>query len=842
MNRLQLGQLALRTTRRDWRAGELRLLAAALVIAVAAISSVGFFVDRVRGGMDREAAQYLGGDAAVESDRPIDAAWPQRAQALGLATALAVTFPSMVRAEGATESTALVAVKAVSAGYPLRGALRIDEGHGEHAAQGIPAPGTVWVEPELLRGLDAALGASLHLGRLQLRIAATIAVEPDRRLQVLGFAPRVLINEADLAASGLVQPASRVTYRWAVAGEGTAVRALVRTLKPQLARGQRLESLEDGRPEVQRTVERAQRFLSLVALLTVLIAAVAVSSAARRFCARRLDACALMRCLGLAQNDIVLLFAGEFLVVGLLASVAGGLLGLGLHLVLMQLMSGLVQSAASWPGMLPGLQGLFCGLVLLLGFGLPPLEQLRRVAPLRVLRRDVGAPAARTLLAYGAGGAGFLALLLWTAGDVKLGLIVGAGFLGCLAVFAGAARLALRALQALRSGGAPRLPVAWRYAIAALQRRPGVSVAQIVALAIGLMAMLLLALVRGDLIEQWRNQAPPGAPNRFVINIQPDQAAEVTERLHRDGVADAALEPMVRGRLVAIDERPIGPQSYDDERTRGLVEREFNLSYRNEAPSHNQVTAGRWFGPDAAELSIEEGIAQRLHIVLGQKLRFDVAGQPVQATVTSLRKVNWDSMRVNFFVIMAPPLLRDMPQTLITSFHLDPPGPARPGGGAPDVVTDLVRRFPNLTVIDTDQLLAQVRAMVDQLIAAVQFLFVFALGAGVLVLYAALAASQEERQRESALLRALGASRRQLAAAQAAEMTLVGSLAGLLGAAGAVAIAWAMAHYAFEFPFHVPAWVGPAGLVAGVAAASAGGWLGLRRILAVPPLQSLRDA
>ena len=844
MTRMALLQFVLRTTRRDWRGGELHLLAAALLIAVAAMASVGFFVDRVRSGMEREAAQLLGGDAALDSDRPIDPRWPPGARELGLASSLAVTFPSMIRggpAAGAAESTSLVAVKAVTSGYPLRGTLLIDEGNGAHAAPGIPQRGTVWVEPELLRTLDLPRGATVHLGRLELRVAATIVAEPDRRLQVLGFAPRVLLNEADLAASGLIQPASRVTYRLTVAGERAAVRSWAAALTPQLARGQRLESLEDGRPEVQRTVERAQRFLSLVALLTVLIAAVAVSSAARRFCARRLDACALLRCLGMTQNEIVLLFAGEFLVVGLLASLAGALLGLGLHGVLMQLLSGLVQTAAGRPGLLPGVQGLVCGLVLLLGFGLPPLEQLRRVAPLRVLRRDVGAPAARTVLAYGAAGAAFLLLLLWTAGDLRLGLIIGGGFLGCIALFAAAARLALQGLHALRNSAVLRLPVAWRYAIAALQRRPAASVAQIVALAVGLMSMLLLALVRGDLIEQWRGQAPPGAPNRFVINIQPDQVEDVSARLRLDGVADALLEPMVRGRLVAIDERPLGPQSYDDERARGLVEREFNLSYRAAPPPHNALTAGRWFAADAAELSIEQGIAERLHIALGQRLRFDVAGQPVQATVTSLRKVSWDSMRVNFFVIMAPALLRDLPQTYITSFHLAAGGTATAAGPS-DVITDLVRRFPNLTVIDTDQVLAQLRSMVDQLIAAVQFLFVFALGAGVLVLYAALAASQEERQRESALLRALGAARRQLAGAQAAEMALVGGLAGLLAAAGAVAIAWAMARYAFEFDFHLPLWIAPAGVTAGIGAASAGGWLGLRRILAVPPLQSLRDA
>jgi putative ABC transport system permease protein len=831
---LWLPRLAARMARRDWRGGELRLLAAALVIAVAAVSSVGFFVDRVHQGMQRDAAQVLGGDAALESDRPIDAAWPRQAAAWGLQDARILSFPSMALSGRDADASTLVGVKAVSAGYPLRGVLRIDEGQGPRAARGIPAPGSAWVEAELLRSLGLQLGQSIRLGHVALRVSALVVAEPDRRLQVLGFAPRVLLNEADLAASGLVQPASRVSYRWTVAGTPDAVARLVAWLRPQLGRGQHLETLDEGQPDLQKNLERAQRFLGLVALVTVLIAAVAVGSAARRYARRRLDTCALLRCFGLAQREIAQIFFWEFLYVGLAASIAGVLAGLALHQVLLRELGSFLQGQTPWPSLVPAAQGIFCGLVLLLGFGLPPVEQLRRVAPLRVLRQDVGAPAAGTVLAYLAGAAGFAVLLFWTAGNARLGAIVGGGFLGGVALFAGVARGALRALQALRGERWQRLPVAWRYAAAALQRRPAASVAQIVALAMGLMALLLLAIVRGDLVDQWRGQAPPQAPNRFFINIQPDQVAAIAARLRAAGLPEAALEPMVRGRLVAVDGRAIGPASFEDERTRNLVEREFNLSYRDDAPAHNRIVQGHWLAPGAQELSIEEGIAQRLHIGLGQRLRFDIAGQTVEATVSSLRAVDWDSMRVNFFVIMNPPLLRDMPQTFITSFRL-------PAGEA-QLVPGLVRDFPNLTVIDTDQVLGQVRGLLDQLVDAVQFLSAFALAAGVLVLYTALAASHEERLRESALLRALGAARRQLAGAQAAEMALVGLLAGLLAAGGAAAIAWAMAHYAFDFAFRVPVWLVPAGVVAGVGAALLGGWAGLRRILQAPPLQSLRDA
>ena len=832
---LAFAQSALRMVRRDWRSAELRLLALALVIAVAAVSSVGFFVDRVRQGLQRDAAQYLGGDAVLESDHPLAAALLATPGATSLRSVRTASFPSMVVAPAAN---ALVAVKAVTELYPLHGSVQLEDAAGPRSAVGIPAPGTVWVDPALLPALHLSQGDTLQLGNAQLRIAARIALEPDRSIQTFAFAPRVLMNAADLPATGLIQPASRVTYRWLLAGEHAQVHKLVAALKPQLARGQRLETLDDGRPEMQNTLGRADSYLGLVALVTVLIAAVAVSTAARRFTAQRLDACALMRCFGLSQGSIVRLFATEFLLVALLASVVGVVLGFLLHSLLLHLLAGLLQQKLPLPGVYPALQGLACGLILLLGFGLPPLEQLRRVSPIRVLRRDLGAPQPRRLLGMAAALLGFALLLAWTAGDIKLGAIVGLGFAACVGLFVLAAWGLLRGLRRLRSSQ-PSMGVVWRFALAALQRRPGASITQLVSLAVALMALLLLALVRTDLVDQWRGQAPPDAPNRFIINIQPEQQAPVSAALLAAGIqgaqdTPARLEPMVRGRLVQIDGRNVGPEAYADERTRSLIDREFNLSYRSDPPDHNRIVQGHWFRADAAELSIEEGIAKRLDIHLGQRLAFDVAGQTVEATVGSVRKLSWDSMRVNFFVILPPALLRDAPQSFITALHVQP--------AQADALAALVRQYPNLTVINTDQVLGQVRRVLDQVIGAAQFLFAFALSAGVLVLYTALVSSQDERQREAALLRALGATRAQLGRAQAIEMVLVGVCAGLLAATGASAIAWALAHFAFEFDFTVPGWVFLAGVAGGVAAALAGSWTGMRRILEAPPLLSLREA
>ena len=817
---------------RDWRAGELRLLAAALVIAVAAVTSVGFLVDRIRIGLQRDAAQLLGADLVLSSDRPIGAA--QRAGSGALAFAETVTFPSMVISDRDAEATTLVAVKAVSDGYPLRGRVRVatQPDAADAAADGVPGRGTAWADAQVLSALRIGVGERLRLGEATFTVARIVTVEPDRGAQFINFAPRVMLNLADLPGTQLIQPGARVTYRLLAAGAPEAVRAYSSRLRDGLERGQQIESLESGRPEMQRTLERAERFLALVALLAAMIAAVAVAVASRRFSLRHLDSCAMMRCLGLAQRDIFRLFALEFVYIGVAACAIGIALGFAFHFALVAALGSLISAQLPLPSLAPALQAGATGLVLLLGFSLPPLAQLRAVPPLRVLRKDVGAPSARALAGYLVGLAGFLLLIVWASGDLRIGALTAAGFAGGVLVFALCARGVLQLLAPLRSLG--RLGVAWRFAVAAVQRRPVAAVVQLIALAVGIMALLLLTVVRTDLVGAWRAAAPPDAPNRFVINIQPDQVQAVERRLREAGIGEAPLHPMIRGRLVAVNGQAIGPENFASERAQRLVDREFNLTYADEQPTHNPIVAGRWFAPEAAELSIEQGIAERLGIALGDELTFDIAGSRVVARATSLRKVDWDSMRANFFVILPSRLLAAQPKSYITAFHL----PA--GKGA--LAGELLREMPNLTVLDTSAIFRQVQVVLDQVIAAVEFLFLFTLAAGVLVLYAALAATFDERVREAGLLRALGASREQLSRAQTAEMVCLGALAGGLAAAAAAAVGWTLAKFAFEFDYAVAPWVFVLGIGGGVACALAGGWLGLRNVLKSPPLATLRDA
>jgi putative ABC transport system permease protein len=840
-------KLSLRMTARDWRAGELRFLLVALTVAVAALCAVGFFVDRMRAGLNRDAHQLLGADLLVSSDQPLPAAWRAEAARRGLLLADTITFPSMAQAgQGAASQAVLASVKAVSSNYPLRGMLRVTTSPDDASealgdlTRDTPAPGTVWVDVNLLPPLKARLGDRIGLGDKTFKITRLIASEPDRGAAFANFAPRLMLALSDLPATGLAGNMARLTYRLQVAARSPNDRLAVddygRWIHAQIAvgnvKGVRIEDLDNGRPEMRSTLDRAERFLALVGLLSAMLAAVAVAMAARRFMQRHLDACAMLRCLGMTQNQVGVMFLVEFALVGLAGSLLGVLVGFGAHFALLTAIAGLYPIDLPPPSILPAVQGVATGMLLLLGFALPPVLQLRNVPHNRVLRREQDAPQPLAVATYGLGGAVFIGLLLWQAGDPRLALLTAGSFVGGLAVFALVGWLALRALRLLRNA----LPgQGWRFAVTSLQRRPGATVVQIVSLSLGLMALLVLTVVRGDLMNAWRLATPPDAPNRFILNIQPDQQAGVADRIRAAGVHDVFLYPMTRGRLLAVNGRAITATTYTDERARGLADREFNLSSTAQPPEGNEITAGRWYrdAPGVAEASVEVGLARTLGLKLGDVLRFDIGGLPVDARMTSLRKLEWGSMRANFFVIINPSAMRDTPMSYLTAFHV----PARGIG----LASSLTRAYPNLTVIDVSGIIRQLQQVLDQVVTGVEFLFVFTLASGLLVLYAALMGSQSERTREAALLRALGATRSQLATAQRIEFALVGSLSGLLAATGAAGLGWALAEYQFKFPWHLEPMVWITGLVAGAACALVGGWLGLRGVLRQPPLQTLRE-
>jgi putative ABC transport system permease protein len=817
-------QLAARFLRADLRSGELRALLLSVGLAVTALTAVAFFTDRVGRGLERQGAHLLAADLALEHGRALGDAFTAEAERRGLRFARTMEFPSVVFHD---DRPVLVQVKVVGPGYPLRGELRLGTG----PATAPPPEGSAWVEQRLLTTLAAAIGGTLPLGEIRLRIADTIAHEPDRGGNLVRFAPRVLIGYADAERSGLLGPASRVKHRLLLAGDAAAVTGYQRWARQRLPEGTELLTIANARPELRVALERGGRFLGLAALCAVLLAGAAVALSTHLFVERQTDAAAVLRCLGLPGGRIFAAFALRLALLGLAASLAGSAAGYLAQFGLSALIGHWFGEGLPLPGPLPALHGLAIGLVLLLGFALPPLLRLRRVPPLRVLRRDLDPPPVAAWLAWGLAAGSMAALVLWQAGDLALAGRVLGGVAATVLLLALAARALLTGLRRV----ARRSRAAWAFGLATLARRPGLTALQAAGFGLGILALLLLAMVRVDLLSAWRDSLPADTPDHFMLNIQPDEVAELQGLLAAHGIANSGVYPMIRGRLTHIGERAVDPEDYDSPRARRLAAREFNLSHATEMQADNRLVAGQWW--QASELdepwfSVEQGLAAALGIRRGDSLRFDVAGQPVSGRVVSLRKVQWDSFNVNFFVIGTPGLMAGLPATFVTSFHL------RPGEDA--LIGEIARRFPSASVLDVKPLLAQVRAVVNQGVRAVEAVFLFTLAAGMLVLFAAVQASRDERATETAVLRTLGAPRRRILGAALAEFGTLGLLSGTLASAAASAVGYVLATRVFELPWQLDLGLWATGAAIGAASVVLAGVAATYPLINTPPAQVLR--
>ncbi|HVJ39681.1 MAG TPA: FtsX-like permease family protein [Stenotrophomonas sp.] len=817
---------AARATRREFLAGDLLTVFAALVLGVAVMTAVGTLVNRVTLALTASAAEVLGGDLGVSGRQEIPVTFEQEAARRGLRHARIVSFPSVLF-HG--EDSQMASIRAVGAGYPLRGTLLVSDtaGGAAHAAT-PPAAGQAFADPRLLDALKLRVGDVLEFGAGHVRIAGVLAAEPDASGELLQLAPPLMVNRADVDGAGLLGPGSRASYQLMFTGEAAAIASFREWLKPR-AGDWRLLGIEDTQRGLRSAFDRAGRFLALAALLAVLLSGVATALAANRFAVRRIDQVAILRCLGARQRDILATFALQLLFTALPACALGVALGMAVQSGLVELLGNLVPDRLPLPQATPALAGAGIGLLLLLGFALPPLLRLRGVPPMRVLNRSFAATPPASLLAYAAALAATLALTVQATGDAALAAWV----LGGLAALALAAALAGTALLWLLRALQHRTHGAWRLGLAALSRRRALSVLQLVGLSLSLCALLLLAVVGPGLLNQWRERLPADTPNYFLMNIQPDQSSAVLARLRALGVAAPAVEPFGTGRLVAINGRP--PQRMDREADNDDGNRPINFSWRHDFPPANTLTAGRFWAADssAAEASVEEGWAKRYGVQLGDRLMLLLGEQQRSFTVTSLRKAEWDSFRVNFFLLLNEGAVGDAPYNLISSFHL-PHAQASALGG-------LTREFPNVSVLDIDAILVRVREVMTRVGQAVQLVMGFSLLAGLLVLLAALQSTAGERRYDSAVLRTLGARRSQLRGAVLVEFGALGLCAALLATLAAAAIGSLVARQVFELSLPVPWAALLLGGGLGVLLSMLSGWWGTRRVLRVAPALALRE-
>ncbi|MGO4720658.1 FtsX-like permease family protein [Stenotrophomonas indicatrix] len=831
---------AWRALRREALAGDLLTVFAALVLGVAVMTAVGTLVNRVNLALTGSAAEMLGGDLGVAGRDDPPAAFAEEAQRRGLAHTRLASFGSVLFQGDASQ---MASIKAVEAGYPLRGALRVraTPGGALIADAGMPAKGQAYADPRLLQALGLKAGDDLEFGAGTLRIAGIIESEPDAGGDLLTLSPTLLVNRADVEGTGLLGPGSRINYRVMFAGPAADIASFRQWLLPQV-KGMRLLSVNDTQRGVRQAFDLAGRFLGLSALLAVLLAGVATALAANRFALRRIDQVAILRCLGARQRDILAGLALQLLMLAVPACAIGIGLGMAAQEGLVQVLGSLVPQRLPLPEAMPALTGAGIGLLLLFGFGLPPLLRLRGVPPMRVLNRSFAALPPASLLAYVAALAASLVLAVQVTGDLKLALWVLGGLAG-LAVAAGVVGFLL--LQLLR-GLQHRLHGNWRLGLAALTRRRMLAVMQLVGLSLSLCALLLLAVIGPGLLQQWRERLPADTPNYFLINIQPEQRDSVLAALQGLGADDASIEPMATGRLIAINGKPplrVDRTPADDNQPQGEGQRDdddenrpLNFSWRSTFPPANTLVNGTFWKPDstAAEASVEIGWAKRYGVYPGDRITIAVGEQQREFSVTSVRKADWNTFRPNFFVLLNPNAVGDTPHNLLSAFHL-PAGQAA-GLGA------LVRAQPNLSLLDVDAVISQVRDVMERVAQAVQLVMVFSLLAGVLVLLAALQATAGERRYDSAVLRTLGATRRQLRGAVLVEFGALGALAALLAVGAAAVIGVAVSQKVFELPL-LPPWPGLLlGGLLGIALSLLAGWLGTRRILHTPPALALREA
>jgi len=813
------------------RASELRVVAAALIVAVAAVSTIGFFTDRVQSALNARATDLLGADMLISSSGGIAPEIHEKIAELGLRQVQLVEFPSVALTDD--DDSSLIAVKVVAEGYPLRGELQISDQLGSDArlANSVPGPGEFWVEGRLLSELGLSVGDKIQVGRLSQAITRVIHYESDRGGSLFQVAPRVMFNQADLEASALIGPGSRVRYVLQLLGDQPELQTLRAWAEEREFPGLQVQDVSDARPEIRTALERVSRFLGLAAMLTVLVAGAAVTVSLQGLVQRESDAAAIKRCFGATQAEVLGQLFSRLGWVSLIASVIGLLIGYVMQAVIAGAIGQWFDAELPAPGLLPAIAGVATGLITLIGFGLPSVLRIRQVPVVRVLRRELGAPPAAAWLVGGAALLALAVLLLWQARSATLAGLVLLAMLAAICLLALSARVA--AWAARRWKGKLKPGVA--FGAAALARRQGAGILQVSAFGLGLLALLLLSVVGGDLLENWQRELPDDAPNMFLINIQPEQRDGIEQRLDEASTLPVDLYPMSRGRLISINDELVDPTSYEDSRDENLARREWNISSLAEAREDNPIVAGEWWTEEQLDqdlFSIEDGIAKRLGIDIGDSLTYRVAGEDYSGTVSSFREVTWDSFKPNFFLVATPSWQAKLPATYMTSLRL-------PSEGQGPFIASLVREFPGITALDVRAMIEQISGLLDSGSAAVRYTLAFTLLAGVVVLIAAVQASTSERRREAALQRAMGATRAEVRAALLAEFAALGALAGFLAAAVAVVAGQLVSHYVFDVSLPIK-WglLLFAPLLAAVGVAIAG-WLAARSVLQTPPVRVL---
>lgn len=830
----------LRLLWRDWRGGELGILSASIVVAVAIVTGISLFSTRLQESIVAESSTFLAADKVLQSSRSVPQEWLSEANKYGLHQAQVLNFQSMVfsggqdGSEDIQESMQLASIKAVSDAYPLLGLIDVADqafSVGEKTSRG-PLSGTAWLDSRLFPLLNIQVGDPIQIGEAVLVASRVVINEPDRAGGFSGFGPRILMNIADIPETEIVQPGSRVEYRYLFAGDSQALQAFGVWLDPQLQPGHKWLGLNDIQPRISKSIDRAKRFLLLAGAMGVGLAGIAIALAARRYSERHYDYVAMMKSLGATSRRVMLLYIGNLFVLTALATLLGCLIGWLIQEAFIIILVDLFD-VATFPSISfrPFAVGAVTALVCLFAFAVPPLVSLQGISPLRVLRRDIGANRVSDALSFTIGVVGIGLLMLWYSESVILTLAVLSGvgltfvIVGCLAWYL----LRGGSMVGMQAGSA------WRLALASMRRRGLQNSVQAVIFSLSIMLLLMLALVRTSLIEEWQIQLPQGTPNHFLVNVAEYEVAAVDQLLTSNQLEKEHIYPMVRGRLIEVNRSSINERLSDSsDNTRSDMDREINLSWSQDLPLGNVVLEGKWWDENSskAEISIESGLAERLDVILNDTLTFQIGSEKLTVTVTSIRQLDWDSMRPNFYMMFPPGLLAQFPATYITSFYLP--------SDKKLFLNQFLREFPTITVIEMDTMIVQIRSIINQVSQAIELVLALIIVSGLLVLVASVQASLDSRFQESAILRTLGAGRKLVLGSLVIEFASLGLLAGFLAAVSAELSVLGLQEFLLDMEFSFHPWVWVAGPVIGTVLIGSAGYITCRKVVNTPPVEVLR--
>ena len=820
--------LALRLLWRDSRSGELTLLILALIIAVSSSTAIALFSERLQRTMSHQAAELLGADLVIASPEVIAPEWLEQAKQLHLTTARTAEFTSVLIEH---DELLLASIKAISDTYPLRGFLKTSDANvsAETLVHHGPEQGAAWLDRRILSALKLKLGDNLTVGEKPLLVTKIITYEPDKKGDFFSFSPRVMINELDLPATGVIQPGSQVHYYFQFIGAASDLVAYKDWLKPQLNPSQRVMDSHGNRPELSSALDRAERYLGLSSILVILIAGVAIAMATTRYTERHFNTTALLRCLGLKQREILWLYSSQFMVLGLLASTLGSALGYCAQVGLFYILRELLPQPIAMPSLGSLFFGFIIGMVVLLGFALPPLLRLKQVSPLRVLRRELEPRPPAVWLVYGLA-ISLISLLIWKyTHDLKMTVsVLGVGLITLMLL--GLLIMGLLKLMHKRLDG---LSLLWRLGLQGLLRNNRASTSQILAFSITLVAMLLSFNVRNDIINDWQQQLPKDAPNHFALNIFPNQAQDFKAELKQQHITGSEFYPVVKGRLTAINDTTVQKRASKDSQGDNAIHRDLSLTWAADIPNENKLQVGEWWTDTLpGQVSVEQKLAESLIIKVGDSLTFTVGSQQLHATVVNIRSLRWDTMRPNFYMVFSPGTLDAYPSTFITSFYL--------AENQKESLNALVKKYPGTTILEVDLILQQFRVLLTQLTQAINFLLYFALMAGFIVLLAAVYATLDQRIYEGALMRTLGASRRLLRTAQFIEFSVLGLVSGVLAVVMSELMLLALYTQVLHISYHPSFYMWLLVPVTNAVLISIVGCWGVRQVLNKPPLQVLR--